>query len=160
MMIPLPRPVGIASCAEAMVVETDGPIDPDEALRRLQQHTPEELNIRSVRALEVGERLQPAAVRYRLELDGPVDADLRLRLERLRESQAATVERVDHETKKKRTVDIRPFLKDLQGVENGVEFTLRVVGTGSGRPSEVAGLLGFDAAAVNHRIRRMDVLWQ
>src|SRR3990172_12981655 len=36
-MIPLPRPVGIASRAEGLVVETVGLIDPDDALRRLQE---------------------------------------------------------------------------------------------------------------------------
>src|SRR3989304_8362378 len=39
-MIPLPRPVGIASQAEAIVVETELPIDPDEALQQLRRHTP------------------------------------------------------------------------------------------------------------------------
>ncbi len=159
-MIPLPRPVGIASQAEAIVVETERPVDPDEALQQLRQHTPPGVQLFSVRALAPQERMRPASVRYRLETDGPPNAELRARADTLRESQQAIVERTDYETHKARSVDIRPFLMELSVTDSGVEFTLKVEGQASAKPAEVAGLLGFDATAINHRIRRLTVQWQ
>jgi hypothetical protein len=43
---------------------------------------------------------------------------------------------------------------------DAVEFTLKVTEAGTARPAEVAGLLGYDKNAINHRIRRMDVAWR
>src|SRR3990172_12933571 len=58
LMIPLPRPVGVASCAEVIVVETERPIDPDDALQRLERQTPEGIAMLSSRRLALAGRLQ------------------------------------------------------------------------------------------------------
>lgn len=159
-MIPLPRPVGIASQAEAMVVETERPIDPQEALQQLRRHTPPGIQLMSIRGLAPGERLHPDSVRYRLETDQPPSGELLARMDAVRAMPAACVERVDHGTKKARTVDIRPFLIELTATDQGVEFMLKLEGQASAKPAEVAGLLGFDASRINHRIRRLSVEWQ
>lgn len=159
-VIPLPRPVGISSQAETIVVETQLPIDPHETLRQLQQHTPQGVQMLSVRSLSPQERLRPASARYFLETEGAPGADVQARVESLRASASLVVERMDHETRKARSVDIRPFLMDLCATEEGVEFTLKIEGQASAKPAEVAGLLGFDASTINHRIRRLSVQWQ
>jgi hypothetical protein len=58
------------------------------------------------------------------------------------------------------TLDLKPYLGNLSLVDQTLEFTLLITETGSARPAEVAALLGFDPAAINHRIRRVRILWR
>jgi radical SAM-linked protein len=159
-MIPLPRPVGVASQAEVIVVETELPIDPEEALQQLRRHIPEGVQMLSARALAPLEKLRPESARYVLDLEGPPDDDLRHRVQEILDSPTATIQRTDHETRKTRTIDIRPFVLDMSITHEGVEFTLKMEGQASAKPAEVAALLGFDASSINHRIRRISVQWQ
>lgn len=159
-MIPLPRPVGVASCAEVIVVETEHPIDPDDALQRLDRQTPEGIAMLSSRRLALAEHLQPILVRYRLDTAGASTEELSSRVRSLLDSKTAVVQRVGPKNPKGRSFDVRPFIADLRAAEDGVEFTLRVSQDGTAKPSEVAGLLGYDAATINHRIRRLEVQWR
>ena len=158
--IPLPRPVGVASQAEAIVVETERSIDPDETLARLQRYTPADLRILEARRLEVGVVLQPDLVRYRLEVDEPPAADWEARISRVLQCDTIPVERKAVGEGGPRLVDVRPYLVDLRTSGGAVEFTLQVTGGGSAKPAEIAGLLGYDAASINHRIRRLEVKWR
>ena len=159
-MIPLPRPVGVASRAEVIVVETERPIDPDDALQRLERHTPEGIRMLSARRLAPGEQLRPIQVRYHLEASSTSTQELSSRVRDLLASDVAVVERVDPKNPKGRSFDVRPFVAQMQVVEDGVEFTLRVSQDGTAKPAEVAGLLGYEAATINHRIRRLEVQWR
>lgn len=159
-MMPLPRPVGIASDAEAIVIETDGPIEPDDALLRLERQTPTDLRMLRVRRLEPGERLVPALVRYRVEPADPAIVDLPHRLRQLLEADVVPVARKNPKKAGTSSVDIRPYIGAIV-VDNGaVEMTLRVTGCGTAKPAEVAGLLGYEASAINHRIRRLEIQWR
>ena len=158
--IPLPRPTGIASSDESIVIETDRTLDPEDALLRLQQHIPEGIRMLSVRALTPGERFQPARVRYELETPSVPSEELRRRVDVLRCAESAMFERTDRETGVSRPVDIRPSIAELGVSDRGVEFTLQMNGGGSAKPAEVAGWLGFDPAAINHRITRLAVEWR
>ncbi|MCH8149402.1 MAG: DUF2344 domain-containing protein, partial [Planctomycetes bacterium] len=64
MSLPLPRPVGMASEVEALMIETRQDVDPEETLGRLAQHTPGDLKMVSARRLAPRERLEPELVRY------------------------------------------------------------------------------------------------
>ena len=161
-MIPLPRPVGIASRAEALVVETVGLIDPDDALRRLQEHTPENIRMISVRRLGERERLVPELVRYRLDVSESSPVDPAERIRSILETEVVRVQRAIPKTDRTKPVDIRPFIAEL-GVDPrraGIEFSLRMIGGGSAKPAEVASLFGCDAGSINHRIERLEVQWR
>lgn len=159
-MIPLPRPVGVASEAETIVVEFEEPIDHDEALDRLDRETPADLRMVSVRLLQPKEQLRPTQARYCLDVGHSRLADLDARIRRVIKADVLEVERPILKSKRTRTVDIRPYLLDIRVDGDAIEYTLRVTGTGTARPAEVAGLLGYDANAINHRIRRIEVRWQ
>jgi len=159
-MIPLPRPLGVASVAEVMVVETEHPIDPEDALQRLARQTPEGIQMLSVRRLALAERLQPTLVRYHFDANDLSMDELNSRARSLLDSKTAVVQRISPKNPKGRSFDVRPFIAELWTVENGVEFTLRVSQDGTAKPAEVAGLLGYDAATINHRIRRLEVQWR
>ena len=159
-MIPLPRPLGVASCAEVLVVETERPIDADDAMQRLGRQTPEGIAMLSSRRLALAEHLQPIQVRYHLDATEVSTEELSSRVRSLLDSKTAVVQRVGPKNPKGRSFDVRPFIADLRAAEDGIEFTLRVSQDGTARPAEIAGLLGFDAATINHRIRRLEVLWR
>lgn len=158
-MIPLPRPVGIASRDEALVLETTRLIEPEQALLRLREKTPKDIQLISLRRLEGGEQIEPVKVRYRLDLRDMDVANLSERVSRLQSAPTLTVERIGPKTSGSRTMDIRPYLLELRTDGSSVEFTLSVTGSGTARPAEVAGLLGYDPVSINHRIERLEVQW-
>lgn len=158
--IPLPRPVGVASEAEAIVVETERLIDPQEALARLDRHTPAGLGMKTVKQLEVGENLQPNLVQYRMKVGDRATTDLAECIGRVLEADAIPVERRMAKGGRPRSVDIRPYIADLRVKGGAVEFTLQVTGNGSAKPAEIAGLLGFDAGSIDPGIRRLKVQWR
>lgn len=158
--IPLPRPVGIASDVEALVVETTEDMDADKALARLEEQTPTDLRMLAVRSLGSDERVQPNTVRYRLEPETPPSSDLADVINRILVAEEVTIERIHPKKQQRRDLDVRPYIDNIELSSDHVDFTLRVTTGGTVRPSEIAGLLGYDRDAINHRIRRLEVQWQ
>jgi radical SAM-linked protein len=160
MTIPLPRPVGIASDAEAIVVETTAILDTEAVLKQLQESTPSELRFTDVRMLEANEKLQPRAVRYRIDASDPEIKDLGERRRHLLETTVVPVERRNPKNPGGTTVDVRPYVDTIDLVDGAVEMTLLVTENGTAKPAEIATLLGYPADAINHRIRRLEIKWQ
>ena len=159
-MIPLPRPVGVASRDEALVLETHRIIDPDQALQRLQEQTPNDIEVISLRRMERGEQMEPERVCYRLDLSDMNIDDLEARVEKMLTAETIPIERKSPKSKVARQVDIRPYLVDLRAAGQMVEFTLMVTGNGTAKPAEIAGALGYDPGSINHRIERLEVQWR
>lgn len=159
-MIPLPRPVGIASEVEVVVLETDRPIDPSQALVRLQAASPGGLRFTTGREFVKGESVTPVRATYLLDTQGAPSDEVRRRVEELRAADSAVITRTDAKSKVSRAVDIRPSIESIETGEAGVEFTIRIGSGGAAKPAEVAGWIGFDSATINHRITRTKVDWQ
>lgn len=158
--IPLPRPVGIASDAETIVVEFAEPVDADSVSQKLRDQMPAGITLTQAKRLQIRGSLQPTRVRYRLELLGAPDPETRSRVRAMMESTRLPVERVGHGKHRARSLDARPYLADMRLDDEAVEFTLRIQAGATVRPAEIATLLGFDAASVTHRIRRLHVEWE
>lgn len=158
--LPLPRPVGVASDADAILIETEHWIDPADILKRLQEQTPAGISLIRARQMLPGERPQPDRVRYRLALDESAPHDLQERIDRIVQADSLPVVRKDPKARSTRTIDIRPYLLEMHIDGAAVEFTLRVTGNGTARPSELAELLGYGARSINHKIRRLDIQWR
>lgn len=160
MMIPLPRPVSVASDAETIIVEFEQEIETNDALALLQHNMPAGIRIHGARRLRQGERLDVELVTYRLDTGADPPGDLDARIRGVVESDVIVVERIRHKTGQTRSVDVRPYLADMRLEGDAVEFTLRVTGDGTAKPAEIAGLLGYDPDSINHRIRRIEVTWR
>ena len=160
MSIPLPRPVGVASEAELLVLDFDPAVDPSEAAERLAAQMPGGIRIVEGRLLTPGAAPQPTLVRYRIEPDGPIPGDIEHRFRHLLEQQVIEVTRTDPKSGIARQIDVRPFIIEFRTGGDAIEFDTVMTGRGSVRPAEVGGLLGFDPVSINHRIRRMEVRWQ
>jgi radical SAM-linked protein len=158
--LPLPRPVGIASDAERLVLELTGVVPPPDLQRRLQGQMPRGIRIDGARETEPSERCLPRRVTYRVQ---PPDFDpLRLAeaIRRLRGPGVVHVERSDRTAAAPRRVDIRPFIDDVAMMDDGIVMTIFVTGEGSARPAEVCRALGLEDDAINQWIRRIEVEWQ
>lgn len=161
MSLPLPRPVGVSSEAEVLVVETDVALDAEDLLQRLRNQCPAGCELHSIARLGPGEDPQPQSVRYLLpaEPDSPVP-DVGERVSALMQSEHLWVTRDGGPGTVSRSVDIRPYLLGIQATEQGMEILLRVTGSGTARASEIVEQLGFDARSVQHRLIRKDVEWR
>lgn len=160
MTIPLPRPLGVASEAEAVIFETTTDLDAGALYRRLADQTPVGLDLRAAHKLSPGEKLQPAHVAYRLEPEEPLGPDVAGRVARVLASEHIEVERHKPGESKTKTVDVRPWILDMSIDGDAVTFTLTVSERGTAKPAEIAGLLGYEPGAINHRIRRTAVTWR
>jgi len=160
MTMPLPRPVGVASEAECIIVETTTDLDPSELRDRLDRHTPDDMSIRAARRLGDREMPQPDWVRYRLESAQGLVPDLNERIGRVLAAETVEVKRKKPGDKTAKTVDIRPYVMEIGIDGDAVEFALRVSERGTAKPAEIAGLLGYNPDAINHEICRMAVHWR
>lgn len=160
MTVPLPRPVGVSSDSEVIVIETIGVIDAEQVADRLSRQMPQGIELTDTRALAPGERPQPDTVTYRFQPEEPLHDELPGRINRVLEAATLPVERADNKTKRMRTVDLRPYLIDLRVDDGCISFTVRVTGTGSARPHEIVDLVLDHAGPINHRIHRQSVRWR
>lgn len=157
--LPLPRPVGISSDAEALLLETDRDVDPSDMLTRLARHMPRGVELRGIAPIATGAPA-PEEVAYRIEFDDGAPADLDERVSAFMEAATINVVRKSPKSPNSKTVNVRPFVIAMRTHENAVEFTLRMDGGASARPSEVAIALGLSPEAHFHRIHRLEVRWR
>lgn len=159
-MIPLPRPLGIASAADCLVVELASPMDSEELWRRLAEQAPQGLTVAGARKLKPGEKLVPDLVRYELEADGRRPVELAAAIDEVLQADSLEMQRTIPKNRTTKVVDIRPYIVGLSADAGFVRFTLRVTGVGTAKPAEIASLLGFDSTSINHKIERKEIIWQ
>lgn len=160
MSIVLPRPVGVASRDELFVVELIHEMDSKEALSRLSQHMPVGLMILSADFLSEQQRRTPVRATYSLSLE-PSDreaatqkASTLLAVERL------TVERTIPKSASRRSVDIRPYLVEVETTPEGVRWTQTISQSGSARVGEVLEVLGLPSRDYLHHVCREHVSYE
>jgi len=158
--IPVPRPVGVASLAEFLVFETQTELHPAETLLRLQKHIPPTIQLTGMERMVAGSSPVPTLVHYELDAGDTPPEVLRLRMNEILAAKALPVERRDADARHVKTVDVRPYVDVLCLEDAVVKFTLRCTERGTAKPSEIAGLLGFNPNFVNHRIRRTQIQWR
>jgi len=158
--LPLPRPLGVASDDEAIIVTFDQPVDPQEALARLAAQMPQGIRLTWSRRLQRGQSFVPVEVRYCLAVDDVPAEELAERVRKVLGAQTLPIARHHPKYKTPRQVDLRPLIKEMRVVDGGVEFTLPITPGGAARTSEVAELLGFDPKTINHRVRRLQTCYK
>lgn len=163
--LPLPRPVGVASEAEIIVVEFDQAIDGEDVRRRLNDQMPRDLHLSSANRVESGDRFVPDLVRYRIEppcgqvWSPEIVSRVTRRIEHVMQADILYIDRETPGGKESRRIDVRSFLVEAAVEADAVEFALRVTAAGTARPREIAAILGFDTEAVAFVIRRTAVEW-
>jgi len=159
-----PQAVGVESEAEYMDLELTAFLEPELLLARLNAALPEGISLTQARTIERKVTSLNAAMReqvYAIDVQGSqreLSGDLPDRVTHLKNSPEVRIER--RREKQTKSVDIRPFIKDIEVVApNQLHLVTRFGQTsGSIRPSEVLQALfpegkgGWSAS----RIRKVD----
>jgi len=157
--LPLPRPVGVASDAERVIVELVRDLPCDELQRRLQRQMPQGIRIHNTRMLDATERSRPTHARYRVPVPDADRALLQQAVDRFLASDSAPVERKTGEKAPTKIVDVRPFVERIEVTESAVILTLLVTGQGTARPTEICEIIGIPLEACLGTVRRIEVTW-
>jgi radical SAM-linked protein len=161
MSLPLPRPVGVASQDEWLVVEFTERLEPAELCRRLAEQAPAGLTVHEARRLGPAKSMAPAGVTYRLPLPTKMGCDegWDARIEECLARDEIPVSRKSDRGRRIKQLDIRPYLQNICVVEGHLEFTLTVGPDGAAKPAEVLQALGLNPLEHLHRLVRTRTTW-
>ena len=140
----LPRPVGVASRDELLVLDLAEDYRPQEICTRMAGQLPNGIELSGCFELSTNRVPIPTAAVYSLQLSQEEAADLADRINAVVQAPRLLIQRSDRRTGHSRQLDIRPYLNSihLDGAE--LSFTLSRTDTGSAKPAEVLALLDLD----------------
>ncbi len=158
--LPLPRPVGIATLADVLVVEFTGEVAPEMAVTRLSAQMPESVALEDA-WIPAGRRpIQPESATYSLALTVAEVPTVSERLSEILASESWLVKRDDGPSGPGRQFDLRRALIEVGLDEQSLHSTVRISGTGSVRPGEVLASLGLKPEQWQHRVTRTAIGWR
>jgi radical SAM-linked protein len=148
MSLACPRPVGVASAQEMLVLGVDEEIPPTDMLAKLNSQTPGGMHFDRLELME-GRSAIPKRIDYELELTASEASAVRERIDRLNEMPAWNIQRqtsprhgrgpmISHD------IDLKPMVSAVRLEGALLGFTLTPQGDSWARPAEVLKLLGLD----------------
>lgn len=155
--LPLPRNVGIASDDELLIIELATPLPADEIHARLSPQLPAGVRLTDVRELAEHEACVPTAASYGLPIEAEEAGRLAERIRQFLAADSVLIERTDAASGRKRGVDVRQFVREVEIVNDRLLWTQTVSQSGSARPGEVLAALGLDPRQRQHHLVRTRV---
>lgn len=157
----LPRPVGVASRDELLVIELTEPLDPSAALTRLTPQMPTGVTLLGSEILDDRDRRLPSEACYAVRFE-PSERD------RVASHATAFLAAphviVARDTpgadSRGKSVDIRPFILSIEVDEGETRWRQTVSQAGTARVPEVLDVLGLPSREYLHRVRREKVAYQ
>ncbi len=152
--LPCPRPTGVASKDDLLVMDLNEPdeaIEPDSMLETLNQAGPQGLRCTAARILPQRIAPQPEQIEYRLPLDQRQMQTVRDHLETLDTQPEWTVQRRKKTKRRSRSeeatrpVDLRPLIGSIRLQDDTLVLDLLSDRQRWAKPAEILGLLGLDA---------------
>ena len=141
----LPRPVGISCKGDLLILELSENCPSEQLCSRLAVHLPDGISL--IGSVDLGQTRSPRAqaATYSLQLSAPELQGLAEKISSVLQADRLEVERPGRKGSHPRSLDIRPFLAELQSSHHQLSFTLVNTDTGSARPVELLALLGLDS---------------
>jgi len=173
MSLPLPRPVGVESDDELLVIRLEE--DPENVSqesrterqanwkRALAAQLPEGVEVLAVGLAPVQASWQPRSAEYVLPLrveQAGLEERVKRRMTEVMASDRCVVERVSAEGRAAKSVDVRPFLDALRWEEGNLIVQQRTGPAGSIRVEEIRQLLGLHPQDLAGPVRRTRVIWE
>lgn len=165
--LPCPRPVGVASRDDVLVLALDEPVPTDAVLSALNAHAPEGMSFRDARVLPVG---QTSVHAERMEYETPVNVEdipaLRRRIEALRQEHAWIVERrkkpsrrerTQHQTPRTGPLDVKPLIAELRLRGERLCFACVPHEQKWAKPKEILHLVGLSEPKRLARVVRTNI---
>ncbi len=181
----MPRPVGIASHDELLIVELDRPEPPGQVRELLAPQMPEGIVLGGATDVPDGPMPRPLSAVYRVELGSPgqvfsaddtapsappsaaaqrgqvVSIDqVAERIRTILSADRFEVQRIRRKRSQPQSVDLRAWLIDLDLKQSTLTATLRITPEGSVRPAELLETLGLNPIEMAHRMTRIAVRWE
>ena len=175
--LPLPRPVGVASDDELLVLRLFDPngipvegspadarqIWQDRMKDGLSEALPDGFVVHSVATMKSNASVHPESARYVFDIDGTNDRTdlgaLRDRITEIMACESLVIERVAPPRREGRRVDIRPFLRTIELQETRAIVECGISDAGSVRVDELMPLLELTPEDLSGPVRRRDVTW-
>ena len=144
-----PRPVGVASRDDLVVVALDAPVSARALLAELNSHAPRGMSFDRVGIVTSKATPRPRRADYRLDLPPSKAAAVTDRLAELARRDDWPVERlVSHRGGRKgmtaRTIDLKPLVSAAAVRDGRFGWTLEPQGEKWARPGEVLRMVGLD----------------
>jgi radical SAM-linked protein len=167
--LPLPRTVGVDSDGDVLCLrvnrDLNGPVvaDYQERIKAdLRGHLPGDCELLSVEAAKPNVSYQPTSATYILRvIPDSIGRGVKSRIERLMESDSCNLQRrMDAKNSKFKNVDVRPFLKSINVVDEEIIVECEISPAGTIRVEEILKLLELKAEMLTAPIRRANVQWQ
>ncbi len=155
--IVLPRPVGVASQDELLLVDLERDVEPTEVLASLSPHAPAGLRLISIDRLAPTEKRRPYKAVYGLRLAPHLRESVDAAARAMLAGGSVFVRRTHGESGKSRPIDIRPFLVDITITDQALSWTQFVTQDGTARIGEVLDAVGLTAADHLHYVVRLKV---
>lgn len=150
----MPRPVGVESCDELLVIELTSPADPDVVLTHLQAQLPTGITLKSAVQLAMQDRCMPISAEYAMPVDVAMTTSLQRAAGDLMAKTRHVVDRKTTDGQRKKSVDIRAFLREIRLDDGLLIWSQTVCVDGTARVGEVLEAVGLPAADWTHRVVR------
>lgn len=158
--ITLPRPLGVASICEMLVLELASEEDPVEVLTRLAAKMPEGIELLEAERLAEQDRRLPIEVQYAIRLEPQLCRGAAAAASEFMAKQSVVVDRVNPARAGPKKVDIRLFVLSI-GVDDGeLLWTQAMTPEGTARVGEVLDSLGLPSGDLLHRVVRKAISYR
>ena len=155
--IVLPRPVGVASQDELVVVQLTTEVDPTDAMSRLSRQVPDGLTVLAAVLITADDKRIPREAHYELELEPTLTAAVTERAAELLSKDRLDIARTSPKADAAKTVDIRQYLTSMAVADGRLRWAQAITPTGTARPQEVLEALDLPSREHLHRLRRVRV---
>ena len=157
MRLALPRPVGVASQDELLVVELSHDAEPQAIFESLCRQMPQGLTLLGVEKLADQDERRPIGATYELPIDPQTVQDVAQRAADFLASDHLTVTRQAPHQNRSKSVDIRTFVEQMQVNQNRLIWTQTISQDGTVRINELLDAVGLPGRDHLHRVTRAKV---
>jgi radical SAM-linked protein len=160
MRLALPRPVGVASQDELLVVELSHDAEPKAIFESLGRQMPQGLRLLGIEKLADQDERRPIGATYELPIDPQTAQDLARRAADFLASDRLLVTRQAPHQSRSKSVDIRAFVEEMQVDQNRLIWTQTISQDGTVRINELLDAVGLIGRDHLHRVTRTSVSYK
>ena len=168
MSLPLPRTVGVASEDDVLCLKVNH--DPDKPQlsdyrsrikTNISSQLPDGCELLSVEAAHDNTSFQPTSATYIFPLWSEcIDVDVKTRIEQLLQQDSCNLQRrIVSKKAGVKNVNVRPFLKSIELVNNEIVVECKISPEGTIRVDEILELLELSTEKLTAPIKRTNVKW-
>lgn len=160
MRLALPRPVGVASRDELLVVELTQEAQPQHVLDALARQMPEGLTLLDAQILDDQDQRRPCEATYELPIDPSMAEPIARQAADFLAMETVMVTRSIPRCGRTKSVNIRSFVERMQVSEDRLTWTQSLSQDGTARLGELLDAVGLPGRDHLHRLTRRCVSYR